>query len=688
MRRALAVVTAVVAAGAFGLLAVATVGVATDAWRIVPVRSGSMEPSIPTGAAAFARPVDVDDLDVGDVVVFHPPTQVDVLLVHRIAEVEVVDGERVFRTRGDANGADDPWLVSFEDAELWRVERVVPFAGRLQASMSGSAARMILLVLGGVLVLGVGLSAIWRRRDGADDRDDRSGDEPPEGDEVLVDPRDVPPPSWQPAPARRSRTRTRSGIGARVGAVVALVVAVGLVPTDSALGAFSASTQTSGGYSTGTLHAPNPVSCEWGDFLAVNNQVVWIGWNDTSPGFATAFQTWRSTTPGGPYTLQGTTAAGGWPLSVNSFSPRTQIHYYVVRAIKNTWFGPYSNEIASNQCRNSVNAYAGALPPGFSGDGGPATSAQFNEPVGVDFDAAGNAFVADATNNRIRRIDATTGVVTTFAGGTGAASACSYSGHVSGLRMSIPFGVAVDSANNVYVADTGANCVRRIAAGTGAVSRVAGGGGVTACTGSGPAVALSLNIPTGLAFDASDNLYIADTGNNCVRRVTGTTRFHVAGGGATSSCTSSGAATSVALALPVGLAIGPDGSVYLTDAGNNCVRRVQGANYSHVLGGGATTSCWGSGAATTAALNLPLGVAVDATGRVYVSDSDHRCVRRVSAGNFTGWGFDGTLGAGGNNGPVLHAQAAQPAGLAFAPNGDLAIVDRVAGQVRRVVTPT
>lgn len=295
--------------------------------------------------------------------------------------------------------------------------------------------------------------------------------------------------------------------------------------------------------------------------------------------------------------------------------------------------------------------------------------------------------VADAGNHRIRVVD-TDGTISSLVGG-GSATACTYAGPATGVSLNGPRGVAVDAAGNVYVADTGNACIRKVDP-SGNVSRVAGGGSTTSCTSASvAATALSLSNPSALAVAPDGSLVIADTGRNCVRRITGATSTLVAGGGATTTCTATAlTATTVSLSGPMGVAVTPTGEVLVADTGRNCVRRVVGSAVTRVAGGGTSTSCTAAATPATISLSAPEGVDVAADGSVVVAESGRRCLRRISATAVTPLAFTGTNGTAGDNGPAVAATATTPSGVAVLASGDVLVSDRAtatgANDVRRV----
>ncbi len=322
----------------------------------------------------------------------------------------------------------------------------------------------------------------------------------------------------------------------------------------------------------------------------------------------------------------------------------------------------------------------------FTGDGGPATAAQLYSPSGVVADAGANVFVTDSDNHRIRRIDAGTGEITTVAG-TGTEGYSGDGGPATAAELDEPVGLTMDPAGNLWFADHDSDTVRRIDAGTGVITTVAGPGSWGFAGAGGPATAAQLNEPAGVAVTAA-GLWIADGDNHRIRYVDLTTGdiTTVAGTGAEGDGGDGGPATSAQLDTPVAVAVGPDGELYLADLGNDRVRRIDaGTGIITTVAGGGNDSDDGV-PATEADLADPSGLAVDGLGNLYVSS--RRQVRRVDAGSgiITTVAGTGDEGDSGDGGPAFAAELMAPSGLAFQLGGGLLIADPGANRIRFLTT--
>jgi sugar lactone lactonase YvrE len=318
---------------------------------------------------------------------------------------------------------------------------------------------------------------------------------------------------------------------------------------------------------------------------------------------------------------------------------------------------------------------------GLVGDNGPATSSQLNNPVGVALDAAGNVYMSDFYNNRIRKVSS--GVITTVAG-IGTPGFSGDNGLATSAQLNGPIGVAVDSAGNLYIGDGGNNRIRKVS--NGVITTVAGNGTSGFSGDNGPATAAQLNGPGAVAVDAAGNLYISEQGDNRVRKVSGGVITSVAGNGTPGFSGDNGPATSAQLNLPLQIAVDAAGNVYITDEDNQRIRKVANGVITTVAGNGTAGFSGDSGPAISARLSFPQGVAVDSAGNLYVGDDGNSRIRKVSNGVIATVAGNGTPGFSGDNGPATSAELDNPREVAADPTGNLYFVDAGNNRVRLLTT--
>jgi sugar lactone lactonase YvrE len=278
----------------------------------------------------------------------------------------------------------------------------------------------------------------------------------------------------------------------------------------------------------------------------------------------------------------------------------------------------------------TITTVAGTGTQGFSGDGAAATTARLSRPQRVRLDAAGNLYIADRSNHRIRKVDAT-GMITTVAG-NGTPGFSGDGGAATAAQLRDPFGVALDAAGNLYIADTFNNRIRKVDASSGVISTVAGTGTSGFSGDGGAATAAQLGNSYDVASDAAGNLYIADTTNQRIRRVDAASGVisTVAGNGTQGSSGDEGDATLAQLLNPQGVALDAAGNLYIADSSNHRIRKVSATGtITTVAGTGAAGYSGAGGAATAAQLNFPYGVALDAAGNLYIADANNQRIRRV-----------------------------------------------------------
>lgn len=326
---------------------------------------------------------------------------------------------------------------------------------------------------------------------------------------------------------------------------------------------------------------------------------------------------------------------------------------------------------------------------GGSDDGRAATSAALAYPQAAVYDTAGNLYIADAENHRVRRVDRATRLISTLAG-TGAVGYAGDGRPAWGATLARPSGLAFDRSGNLYVADTDNNRIRRVRAGTGVIETVAGTGEWGFSGDGGPARSATFAVPTALALDADGNLLVCDVENNRVRKVDLGTFVvtTVAGNGAASSTGDGGPAASASLHTPAALAVAASGDLYVAEGGGNRVRRVARATgvISTVAGTGTAGFSGDGGPATSAQLDAPLGLALDPSGGLFVADTFNARIRRIAPGSgvISTFAGNGDSGFSGDGGPAA-AAGMSPRSLATDPDGTgLVVVEDSGNRVRRI----
>jgi sugar lactone lactonase YvrE len=409
-------------------------------------------------------------------------------------------------------------------------------------------------------------------------------------------------------------------------------------------------------------------------------------------------------------TYAGGGTAGGAALSIDLPGPTAAVR----DSAGNTYFtAPYSTYVFK-MSNGTVTTYAGTGVEGFGGDGGQSTSAILALPSGLTLDGKGNLYIADFGTARIRMVNTTTGVITTIAGsGTRcepATGTCGDGGPATSAAFNFPLGVALDANGNVYVADAFDNRVRAINMGTtavtifgvkiqpGNIAAVAGNGVPCAtpigkCGDGGTPVGPTLNYPQSVAFDSAGNLYIADTRDNKIRMIAPAASpviTTVAGNGSTcvpvTKCGDGGPATAANLYQPMSVFIDLVASnIYIADTFGNKIRLVSGGNISTIAGTGAQGFAGDGAVATSALLNRPESVFLDSSGNLIIADQGNERIRQISGGNIS------TIAGGGlgnDGGPASNAILADPFNLTEDSSGNLYIADTLNNRIRFINAST
>jgi uncharacterized protein (TIGR03437 family) len=346
-----------------------------------------------------------------------------------------------------------------------------------------------------------------------------------------------------------------------------------------------------------------------------------------------------------------------------------------------------------------ISAVAGTGIPGYNGDGGAAVNAWISMPTGIAFDTAGNLYFADNGNRVVRQVN-TSGIINTFAGnfqlffgnnGDGGPA----TNAILGFQSSVYYGLAADKSGNLYISDTsnGIARVRKVNS-SGIISTYAGGASPISGGDGGPATSAGLMTAAGLAVDSQGNLYIADTVGERIRKVnTAGIISTVAGTGVANYSGDGGPAVNATLSVPVGIAVDAQGNLYITEKGNALygprIRKVDtSGNISTMAGNGKLGFAGDGGSALNAEFGINLqGIAVDNAGNIYIADYGNDRIRKVdTSGTITTIaGNDKPGGSGTNgNGGLASNSLVQPTGLAVDPSGNLYISDYSSSQIRKI----
>jgi len=327
----------------------------------------------------------------------------------------------------------------------------------------------------------------------------------------------------------------------------------------------------------------------------------------------------------------------------------------------------------------TITTIAGNGVAGFGGDGGAATSGSLHTPAGVAVAAPAKLIIGDIDNCRVRMVNG--GVITTIAG-TGTCAFGGDGGPATAADLRWPKGVAVYSNGDVYIADS-FNCrIRKISGGV--ITTVAGNGTCSYGGDAGSATSASLNVPEGVAVDGTGNLYIADTGNCRIRRVSGGTITTIAGDGMCIDGGDGGPATGAHLHAPASVIVDSHGIVYVADTYNCRVRTITAGTINTIAGDGTCGYGGDGGASTSASLAYPYSLALDAVGNLYVADTFNCRVREISAGMINTIAGNGTCTFDGDGGPGTNAGLNLPLGLIVDNTGNLFVADSGNNRIREV----
>jgi len=377
----------------------------------------------------------------------------------------------------------------------------------------------------------------------------------------------------------------------------------------------------------------------------------------------------------------------------------TQLHYPMGLALdpsNNLYIADSADQKVRlvNVLTSNLSTVAGDGAQGFIGDNGAATLARLNMPSAVFLDNSANLLIADSGNQRVRIVSNGT-ILTLAGGGTGGDGLPATNATFAG-----PYTVSEDSSGNLYIADTANNRIRTVDAQTLQVSTVVGTGLAGYTGDGGPATSATLNAPTAVVVDSSDNIWIADTGNNVIREVPATGNMQagnittVAGNGSSClaipppDCGDGDPATSAGFGMPLGIAVDSSGNLFISDYTAQRVREVSAApphNISTVAGDGQRGNRGDGGLATAAHMDFPKGIVVDSSNTVYVSDTQNNRVRSFQVGgNINAYALNGAAHLQGDGGPKLLGGQWNPLDLGIDPSGNVYIASGNDNVVRRV----
>jgi uncharacterized protein YjdB len=339
---------------------------------------------------------------------------------------------------------------------------------------------------------------------------------------------------------------------------------------------------------------------------------------------------------------------------------------------------------AQTGCTAIINTFAGTGTSGYTGNGGAATAAKMNVPFSLQVDGSGNVFIADAGNCVIRKVNAS-GIISTVAGN----GSCGFSGDggpATSAQLHAAQGIAIDGAGNLYIADRNNNRIRKVNT-SGIITTVAGNGTRGYSGDGGAATAAELNYPSGVAVDAIGNLYVADADNHAIRRINaGGMITTIVGIGISGYSGDGGAATAAQLNEPVSIVVDANGNMYIADLGNSTIRKVDTSGIITTFAGTSSAGYSGDwGQATAATLNAPFQIAVDGTGNVFVADWLNNAIRKIStSGIITTVAGSGATTPLGDGGPAAAAGIYHASGVGINAANKLYISDYYHHRIRIV----
>lgn len=340
----------------------------------------------------------------------------------------------------------------------------------------------------------------------------------------------------------------------------------------------------------------------------------------------------------------------------------------------------FTAQVAHSQSaaqRHTLQTMTGVARTHANTTGTQASNTSLSQPHGLAWDASGDLYIADTDNHRVLEVD-TSGAISTVAG-TGTQGYSGDGGEATSAQLDSPAGIVLSSSGDLYIADSHNNRIRKITSGV--ITTVAGNGTAGYSGDSGTAITAGLHTPTALALDSSGNLYIADTGNHCIRKVSAGIITTIAGTGVQGYSNDGVLATTALLSSPSGVAVDRSLNIYISDTGNQRIRLID--NSTGIISTLAGTGTQGYSSDGMATLARPYGLAVSNSGVVYFADSDNNVIRMISGGQVTTLAGSGTQGNSGDTGSSTSATLDTPLAVALF-NDAVAIADTNNETVRLV----
>ncbi len=456
-----------------------------------------------------------------------------------------------------------------------------------------------------------------------------------------------------------------------------------------------------------TVGQPNPLTASASELISVlcNGGSTGSASSSVTGGTKPYTYNWSNAMTGavvsglsaGIYSLTVSDSCGNTATATVSISQPPVVSISITSQINPLCYGGTGSATASAATggtpMNIITTITGNGTFGHIGDGGLATAAEVANPSGVAVDAAGNIFIADQFNNEIRRIDYSTGIITTVAGNL------SYGYNGDGIQataasLNYPAAVAVDAAGNIFIADDANNRIRMVDHSTGLISTVAGTGTAGYNSDGIQATAAELYYPMSLALDASGNIYIADNYNNRIRKVDHSTGLisTIAGDGTGAYNGDGILATAAQVNAPTGVALDASANIFITDYNNQRIREIDHLSgiITTVVGNGSLGYNGDGIPATAAELAFPYNTSTDGQNNIFIADYDGDAIRKVdySSGIINAVAGNRAYGYTGDGGPATIAELGQPSDVKITPSGNIIIADNGNNAIREVTNYT